>query len=317
MTDPFHRPRALGRAILAAHCASQVATGFAQPPRRRASIAAALPQSISPLTSSLRFESDELTPPANHEDMKTMGERIIREAALSAGATEKMVDVEWKSDRIIVTIDVNKDEGYEAASEDGSVLMNDVTGEGLAEIEWDEEDEIIYDEDIEMDVTEDQEFDPEGFEEAPSSGGININLIARQINALLAQDGEDSPAFQIAKLHEIEVTTPEFDNVLRGERMFESYRGFEVAVEHWEAPKKKKKKKAKAQKEGDGSDASGDVEEEEAAEPKLKITEGKLVERDDEKGVTILNVKGRPVKIKSDTIECVRLPKAKREKGAR
>jgi len=110
--------------------------------------------------------------------------------------------------------------------------------------------------------------------------------------------------------------------------MFESYRGFDVSVEHWEEDKKKKKAKkakGKAAKEPAVADAAEEGEEEseeeegEAAQPsrKLKVTEGKLVERDYEKDVTVLNVKGRMVKIKNDLIEQVTLPKAKREKGAK
>ena len=46
-------------------------------------------------------------------------------------------------------------------------------------------------------------------------------------------------------------------------------------------------------------------------------TEGKLVGRDMEKNLTIINVKGRNKNTKNDLIESVELPKAKREKGAK
>lgn len=69
--------------------------------------------------------------------------------------------------------------------------------------------------------------------------------------------------------------------------MFEAYKGFEVMVETTETNKKGKK----------------------------KIKEGLLVEKNDE--FTILNQKGRISKIKNEKIECIRLPKAKTEKGAK
>lgn len=271
-------------------------------------------------------EGDAAPPPTgNGEDMKSLGERIILAAALSGGATEEMVDVEWKADRIVVTIDVGKDENYQAdiAADDAMGQFDD---EDFAEVEWDEDEdeEIEYDDDVELELDEEfgeeEDFDPEalGLEEMPPAapGQVNVPLIARTINAFLAQDGEDSPAFQIAKLHEIEVTTPEFDNVLRGARMFESYQGFDVTVEHWEEPKKKKQTKAKAGK-NPAAGGAGEDAEAEVTEPKLKVTEGKLVGRDYDKDVTMVNVKGRVVKIKNDKIECVRLPKAKREKGVK
>ena len=43
--------------------------------------------------------------------------------------------------------------------------------------------------------------------------------------------------------------------------------------------------------------------------------EGLLVEKNDEH--TVINQKGRISKIKNEKVECVRLPKAKKEKGAK
>ena len=67
--------------------------------------------------------------------------------------------------------------------------------------------------------------------------------------------------------------------------MFESYRGFDVIC-RYEDPKKQ------------------------------KITEitGRLHERTDE--TTVINIKGRMKKIKNELIESIKLPKAKKEKGA-
>ena len=251
-----------------------------------------------PLSSSLQqtdVENTESSSSQNPSDMKSLGEKIIVQAALQSGATESMIDIQWFPDRIVVTVDVNKDDG------EGVILMGDsLDDDDLDEIEWEEEDGILYEEDDNL------EFDDEDDEGSISdSDAVDLTLIARTINELLSQDGEDSLAYEIAKLHEIEVTTPEFDNVLRGKVMFESYKGFEVMVEHWEEPKKKKK--PKAQKEVPPTET--------VLEPKLKVTEGKLVGREED--VTLINVKGRVVKIKNDKIEAVRLPKAKREKGVK
>ena len=306
---------------------------------------------------------------ASMDKMKELGNSLILQAALTCGATEPMVDIEWKADRIIVTVDVHNDENYNISDEeeeDADAFLMEVgdylDGELMEdEIEWEddddgeEEDGSVYDDGVEEGELgeegefEDEEFDPEALGLIPdnddsstdknntssstnsSKKKIDLTQIARSINELLAQDGEDTPSFTIAKLHEIEVTTPDFDNTLRGKVMFENYRGFDVSVEHWKEPKKtkkkktKKNKKTKAQKEEPVLAAvvvqEASVEEEEPSLPepptKLTITEGKLVGRDYDKGVTMVNVKGRVVKIKNDTIECVRLPKAKTEKGVK
>ena len=146
-------------------------------------------------------------------------------------------------------------------------------------------------------------------DDALSSNAISVPRIARQINEYLSKDGEGSIGHTIAELHEIEVTTPEFDNVLRG-RLFQVYKGFDVIVDHWEVKKQKKKTKI-------SSDMSGGNDDDDDVQKKRVKTEGKLVERDMEKNVTIINVKGRNKKIKNDLIESVELPKAKREKGVK
>ncbi|EJK60732.1 hypothetical protein THAOC_18865 [Thalassiosira oceanica] len=263
------------------------------------------------------------TTPVDSDEMRTLGMDLILRAAREAGATEPMIDVEWKADRIVVTVDVNADEDYGGDAPAG-VLLGEALDDDLEEgdsLDYFEDEDLVYDgEDTDDEAFLDEdEFDPESLglvaDEDSGSSPIDLTLIARNINVLLAEDGEDSLAHKIAELHEICVTTPEFDNVLRGRNMFESYRGFDVTVEHWEEPKKKKKPKSKAGKAG--GDAAAAVEEEPPPpEPKLKITEGKLVGRDYDKDVTMINVKGRVVKIENDKIESVRLPKAKREKGA-
>lgn len=68
--------------------------------------------------------------------------------------------------------------------------------------------------------------------------------------------------------------------------MFESYKGFEVICRYKE-PKK------------------------------MEVTEisGRLQDRTDE--TTVINIKGRMKKIKNESIESLKLPKAKKEKGSR
>ena len=284
--------------------------------------AAAAARQRPPATTHLAVETRLFSSnaPVGSDEMRTLGMDIILRAARDAGATEPMIDVEWKADRITVTVDVNADGDY-GGDAPADVLLGEALDDDLEEEDLlDYLEDIVYDEeDMDDEIFLDDEFDPESLglvaEEDPGSSSIDLTLIARNINVLLAEDGEDSLAYKIAELHEICVTTPEFDNVLRGENMFESYKGFDVTVEHWEEPKKKKKPKSKAGKAG-GEAVAAVEEEPPPPEPKLKITEGKLVGRDYAKDVTMINVKGRVVKIKNDKIESVRLPKAKREKGA-
>eukprot|EP00581_Thalassiosira_minuscula_P008270 CAMPEP_0183710058 /NCGR_PEP_ID=MMETSP0737-20130205/5928_1 /TAXON_ID=385413 /ORGANISM="Thalassiosira miniscula, Strain CCMP1093" /LENGTH=388 /DNA_ID=CAMNT_0025938281 /DNA_START=56 /DNA_END=1222 /DNA_ORIENTATION=+ len=283
----------------------------------------------------LELEEDDTTTtstssPQEEDAMKSLGEQIILQAALSCGATEPMIDVQWKSNKIVVTIDVNNDDNYDP---DRMLLNEDEEEDGDwtemedEDIDWEEDEIEEYDEDFEIDpeaeaaLLEELDLEPDDSNNGGGGGGggVEVTKIAKTINILLAEDGEDSPKFDIARRHSIEVTTPEFDNVLRGKVMFESYKGFDVSVEHWEEPKKKKnkKKKGKAQKESSAAEEQKEEEPVVVAEPKLKVTEGKLVGKDYEKDVTMINVKGRVVKIKNDKIECVRLPTAKREKGVK
>ncbi|KAL7461421.1 hypothetical protein ACHAXS_001841, partial [Conticribra weissflogii] len=174
--------------------------------------------------------------------------------------------------------------------------------------------------DAEEEYDDDHDDDDDDTSSQPQqTTAIDLTLLARTINDYLSRDGEDSLGYRIAQLHEIEVTTPEFDGVLRGDVMFEAYRGFDVIVEHYEDPKKAKNKNKSKKKSSNKGGKSGKevVSDAEAMEKKLIVSEGKLVERDMEKGVTMVNVKGRIVKIKNELIENVKLPKAKREKGVK
>ena len=272
---------------------------------------------------------------ALNNEMQTLGNEVILSAAKYHGATDEMVSIDWKSDRIIVTVDVGSgldDDDIEGSSGSDVVMFDDLLEDEMEythdyddpefDEEYDYEDDEFNDEDDNFEALQEQlGLQPES---TTSSNRIDLTLIARTINEYLSEDGEDSPKFRIAQLHEIEVTTPEFDNVLRADNgvdMFEVYKGFDVIVDYWEVPKKKKKKKkgGKAGKEVVETVAKVVEEEEEEEEPKRtqKVIEGKLVGRDEEKDVTMINVKGRIMKIKNDMIESVMLPKAKREKGVK
>jgi hypothetical protein len=142
------------------------------------------------------------------------------------------------------------------------------------------DDEYILEEEDE-EVEEEEEEEEEEVAAVPPQGGVDVTQLARAINAAL---DDDVLGLQIAETFEIEVTTPGASNELSG-IMFESYKGFEVLTE-FQDPKTKK----------------------------VKTIEGRLVERNNE--FTVINIKGRIKKIKNDMVLTVKLPKAKKEKGA-
>lgn len=181
------------------------------------------------------------------EAWRAEGERIIKNAAVQAGAEEDKVSISWKVGRIIVTVD---GEAYVPGEQNDSELL------GL----------------------------PEEFIAEPPRG-VDVTAIARSINAAFEAEGEGSVGYRIAKKHGIEVTTPGASDELSG-IMFESYKGFPVIL--------------------DTIDPKTD---------KRKTIEGKLVERTDES--TKINIKGRMRTFKNHLVLSVRLPKAKKEKGAR
>lgn len=135
------------------------------------------------------------------------------------------------------------------------------------------------------DEDEDEE-DPFGDveDEEESQKEFSLTLLARTINQILDDDGM---GLAIAEVHSIEVTTPGVsDELVPGTPQFDAFKGFEVIVKQLD-PKKNK----------------------------VKTIEGRLVERNDE--FTIINIKGRMKKLKNETVQSVRLPKAKKEKGGR
>mmetsp|Transcript_18655 Transcript_18655/g.25881 ORF Transcript_18655/g.25881 Transcript_18655/m.25881 type:complete len:287 (-) Transcript_18655:144-1004(-) len=225
------------------------------------------------------YSSSGVNDDKQKEPYKIEGERIIRYGAIRAGAKEEQITIDWKADKIIVTID-------------GSAYIP-----GVKDGDDDNED----DDGLEMEVFEDPnaEFDLDGFpddttEESPSSSkeednvGVDVASIARSINAAFEEEGEGTMGYNVAVNHSIDVTTPGTSDELVGDIMFEAYKGFDV-IARIKDPKKK-------------SD-------------KLKTVEGKLVGRTDD--ITTVNVKGRMRKLKNNLIVSIKLPKAKREKGAR
>ena len=236
--------------------------------------------------------------PDNYQEI---GNQLIYQAAKSCGAPEEALKIEWKNDKIVVT--VNSDRVYVSSSslddeEDEDAILDDYDYDDEEEEEGEEEmedielfdDEIFSDEDLEYDDYEDDvdEVDDGG----GGRTGIDVTELARAINRVLEDDGANGSGvgWTIAEKHSIEVTTPGASDELQGKVMFEAYKGFDVICSYTDIRKKDKQ------------------------EVEKEIT-GKLVERTDDE--TTFNLKGRMKSIKNDKIIYVKLPKAKKEKGAR
>ena len=225
----------------------------------------------------------------SESEMQAQGTDIIRKAAVEAGAQPDNVEIDWKGGKIIVTV------SGELVKLGSPASMEELDDEEIAEeldlyFDADELEENGADEaEIfgDVDIGDYEEDELEEAKEEEEDDEPSITGIARAINRALAELGEGSIGDIIAQTHSIEVTTPGASDVIEGDIMFEAYKGFEVMVETTETNKKGKK----------------------------KIKEGLLVEKNDE--FTILNQKGRISKIKNEKIECIRLPKAKTEKGAK
>ena len=206
---------------------------------------------------------------------KKEGERIILEAAVKAGASPEMIRIEWKSGRVVVTVDGT---AYLAAEDTYENMEFDIDDD-------DDKEEFDYesyaDDFLEEDDLVDEPFLEDAEEEQQS--GVDVVSIAKAINAAFEEEGEGSVGYNIAVHHELEVTTPGATDELSG-IMFESYKGFDVIVDTIDAKTGKHKK-----------------------------VEGKLVEKTDE--FIQINQKGRMRKFKNELVESVKLPKAKKEKG--
>jgi ribosome maturation factor RimP len=212
------------------------------------------------------------------EGYQEFGEAVIRQAGAECGVeTDEDLTIEWKAGRIVVTVH-------------GAVYVStpdkSSSGDDDDDVEIDDEDEQQQPQDDE-DAEEDNDNDidvalPEEQEEEKPKG-VEVSKLARAINAALDDEGV---GLAIAEVHEIEVTTPGAPEELSGAIMFEAYRGFDVICQQVDTKTKK-----------------------------IRTVDGRLVERTDD--FTIINIKGRLKKMKNDTVVSVKLPKAKKEKGAR
>jgi ribosome maturation factor RimP len=230
---------------------------------------------------------------------------MILSAGRECGATADQIHVEWKAGVIVVTVrgDVYvADNEIDSEEEDEEFDEDEQEYDGVDDEEYDDDKEYdnedttkeVEEEDDELEeiVSEDDgvsgdevnsEEDMGPVEEADQSRGIDIAALARAINAALDDEGV---GFAIAESHEIEVTTPGASDELQGPVMFKAYKGFDVLATFID-PKKKTQ----------------------------KTIEGKLHERNNE--FTVINIKGRLKNIKNQMLVSVKLPKPKKEKGAR
>jgi hypothetical protein len=213
--------------------------------------------------------------PRDESIWKKEGERIILEVVVERGGKAEDVDIQWKPGQIIVTL---SGDSFIAAK----VIEEEEDKSGLE-----------YDDKIDESAVQEFESEFEGGdgddgddEDEKEELGTDVVSIARGINFALGEEGDGSMAHNIAVHHSIEVTTPGARDELYG-IMFESYKGFPVIAEIID-PKNK---------------------------DKVKIVEGKLVERNEKQ--TVLNQKGRLRKLKNEQVISLKLPKAKREKGAK
>ena len=235
-------------------------------------------------------------------DYQEQGNQIIREAARRVGVVpDELLAIEWKPGCIICTVSGN-DAYLSAPLEDGLRLEEEeednVVSDDLLFLE--EEDDGDSDDELPFDDEDDGEDDKEDTStdaatpaietddtnNNSSNGRIDMAVLARAINAALDENG--MVGLQIAETHEIQVTTAGASDEVRGDIMFRAYRGFDVMVQYQD-PKR-----------GDS---------------KIKTVQGRLVERNDE--FTVINIQGRMKNFKNLNILSVRLPKAKKEKGAR
>jgi|UPI000581B55B ribosome maturation factor RimP len=217
--------------------------------------------------SKIRPRSGTITPgillyatlPKGYEEV---GTRLIQEAGRQCGITDdNRLKAEWKAGRIIVTV-------Y------GDSYVSDPVD---SDADFEEGDDYIDIDDREMEHLE----VAVNAVASPPPGAVDVTQLTRAINAAF---DADEVGLAIAEAHEVEVTTPGASDELSG-IMFQSYRGFDVIVQHMDKNTKKQ-----------------------------KIIEGRLHERNDE--FTVINIKGRMKNLKNQDIISVKLPKAKREKGS-
>jgi hypothetical protein len=243
--------------------------------------------------------------PQNYE---AIGTALIQQAGAKCGAAPDALEIQWKAGRIVVIVRSDRvyvsGAGGEEEEEDDDIEVDeddeDEFGEEFDDDEGDGDDEEDEEEadgtgvvDDEQDVIEDKDSiddeeiqgDEDAEDEASNDGGIDVSAVARAINAAFDEDGLNG-GWAIAQSFEIEVTTPGASDELQG-IMFQAYKGFDVICAFADLKKKDKG---------------------------VKEITGKLVERTDQ--YVKLNIKGRMKSIRNDQIVSVKLPKAKKEKGA-
>ncbi|GAX26997.1 hypothetical protein FisN_9Lh306 [Fistulifera solaris] len=189
--------------------------------------------------------------------LKEEGEKLIRSVLINQGCSDDQFQIDWKPEKIIITI------------------------KGMTYLQDDNSDDEIEEVLIESEAFFDPDLDEIVEAEVPHDG-TNIVELSRAIRSALESD--TAVGVEIGEKFEIEVTTPGAPDELSG-IMFQSYKGFDVIVEYFDAKK-----------------------------DKIVFLDGRLVERNDEN--TIINIKGRMKKLSNDIVKAVRLPKAKKEKGS-
>jgi hypothetical protein len=276
-------------------------------------------------------QRERFDPKANYrlpQNYEAIGTALIQQAGAKCGAAPDALEIQWKAGRIVVIVrsdrvyvsgaggeegeeeddyddddddgievddeDEDEDEFEEELEKDDDELEKDDEDEGSNDDDEEDEKEVdekrVVDEEEEGNDSDDDDEkiqgDDSADDEAANDGGIDVSAVARAINAALDDDGLNG-GWAIAQSFEIEVTTPGASDELQG-IMFQAYKGFDVICAFSDLKKKDKG---------------------------VKEITGKLVERTDQ--YVKLNIKGRMKSIRNDQIVSVKLPKAKKEKGAR
>jgi ribosome maturation factor RimP len=211
------------------------------------------------------------------ENYQEQGRALICQAASLCGVSHDQLDVEWKSGRIVVVV-----KAANAYLSDPFLATDSNDGILEDDEEYEDEEEFFLDEGQDHFADEESSISATASDDDAPMDGVDVTLLARAINAAFDDDGIGAT---IAELHAIEVTTPGASEELVGPVMFNAYRGFDVIVQHVD-PKKKA----------------------------TKTIEGRLMERNNE--FTVFNIKGRLKTLQNDSVVSVKLPKAKKEKGA-
>jgi hypothetical protein len=212
------------------------------------------------------------------------GTQAIEKAGEQCGATQGQLQIDWKAGIIIVTV---LGDSYVSATDDDGNDDDDDNVEGDEEEEFDEEgdnedlDDDQEEQDKDLDDNDDEDMEETRSQELPTRG-VDVTRLAKAINLILDDGGM---GLAIAEVHEIQVTTPGSSDELEG-IMFTAYKGFDVIVQFMDSKTKK-----------------------------LKTIDGRLVERNQD--FTVINIKGRMKNLKNVSVLSVKLPKAKKEKGAR